>query len=94
MTFVYIFFTCILYLLLFTPLPYLAYKNKHYKIFLILGFGSVAGYFITSVNPPFPPNGFNEFTWMKVMKIFVLPVYLIGLLSWIVLIISTKIKGN
>lgn len=93
MTPIYILLFCLLYLLIFIPFPYLAHKKKHYKIFFILASSSLIGYFVTVVDPPFPANGFNGLTWMKVMTIFVLPVYLIGVSSWIVLVIRKKKKS-
>lgn len=89
---IYIFLFSIMYLLIFVPLPYVAYKKKHYKILSALGISSAVGYWILAVDPLFPVGELKGMTFKKVMMIFVLPVYLIGLLSWVVLTIKTKKK--
>lgn len=95
MTFIYIFLSSLLYLLIFVPLPYIAYKKKHYKTFLTLSISSAIGYLVMAIDPLFPFNpGMNGATCIRVMLIFVLPVYLMGVLSWIVLVIRAKKKNS
>ena len=48
----------LIYIIIFIPLPYLAYRNKHYKVILTFAISSLFG-FVMAILDPLDVNGGN-----------------------------------
>ena len=80
----YRFLFWLIYLIIFTPLPYLSYRNKRYKVFLTFAISSLFG-FVIAIIDPLDLNGgnFNGLVFQFAIMFIVIPAHIIGLISWI-----------